>query len=72
MFQNRQAARMNVRGIQIALRMLVGPGFGHPGMTEREAMKELVAKYGMGPSEAFLAIKAAKQLAEEKGIEIRH
>jgi len=63
-------AAISNQDMKRAMQLLVGPGFGAPGLTMKEASAWLV-KDGMSPQEAFLAVKAGAQLARGQGIEVR-
>ena len=52
-----------------ALQLLVGPGFGQPGLSASATAQKLIAG-GMARQQAFFAVKGAVQLAKRRGIQI--
>lgn len=66
----KRQARVDVKDMRRAMNLLVGPGFGHPGLSMKEATERLISE-GMAPQDAYLAVKAGASLAKDQGIKVR-
>ena len=54
-----------------ARNLLIGPGFGHPGLSEKETAKKLMKEDRLSAEDAYLAVQAGASLANDMGIKTR-